>query len=229
MSADTISLHFKSMSGDITSLELSALSTMEDIQRELAKSLSVETDQLAIMDPLSDNDSVPPRVKPDYLYSYLIRSSDDVSNLRIWFREEATIHNPSTGVRYGKYAFSVMDLSSAGSSGQTFFLYYDSDLQWFIPASLFQQTSDDSGAPTVSLDPQLHPLRLYDAVHSSLSLPWYERTRLAQSAEEIWAEVQMTGYDDEPSDEEDEEFWNRHYELRNHMAAYGGYHYDDEI
>ncbi len=230
MSADNIQLHFKSMSGDITTLEVSPLSTMIDIQKTLAESLRVEANQTIIMDPLSEDDSVPPRVKPDYIYSYLVISYVEAAYLRIWFREDATIINPSTGVKYGKYEFAVTDLSkSVVSSSQTFILYYDYDLQWFIPASLFQQTSEDSGAPLVSLDPQLHPLRLYDAVYSSLSLPWYERVRLSHSAEEIWAEIQMTPYTDIEDDEDNEEFWNWYYELRNHMSAYGGYDHDDEF
>jgi|LauGreDrversion4_2_1035121.scaffolds.fasta_scaffold37793_4 hypothetical protein len=232
MSANHIQLHFKSMSGDITSLETNPVSIMEEVQQQLAKSLSVEADQVIIMDHLSEDDSIPPRVKPDYQYSYLIRSHNEVSHLRIWFREEATIIDPSTGIRYVKYEFAVIDLAQrATSHSQTFAIYYDSDLEWFIPSSLFQQTSDDSGAPTVSLNPHLHPLRLYDAVYSSLYLPWYERTRLARSADEHWNEVLTSVYDEQDyeSEGDNEEFWNRHYELRNHMTAYGGYHHDDEI
>ena len=236
-----IHIHFKSLAGDITTIQLDNDLSLNHIQFILSQQLStpdyvIQPERILFFDPDQDDHTTPPQIIHDHIYSYIVRDEDDLT-LRPHMRYDDPITDPITHENYEKYTFQIFDLLAHTSQDplpSTFSIYYNPSTQRYIPSNFFTESKeqDGFGQPHSRLidDPNHYP-HIFDAILHSLTIPWYDRHDIAQKAYQIWQDNEVNRFEYDPYDraDDDDEYSNRHYELRRYMDAYGPYDHADEF
>jgi len=235
--ANPIQIHFKSLAGDIFTLSLDHPYTLSTIRSLLAQQLStpheqIYYDRIIIFDPSQDDPTVQPDLQPDVIYPFIVRDSDAFL-FRALIQYDDPITNPLTTILYEKHTFKIFDIASQDTLADSFSVYYDTLNQWFIPSRFFTESDEQhgTGKPNFDLpDEENHFPVMWDAILSSLSLPWYDRFSVTEMAFDSWCDCQANHFDYDPYEQQDDdEHLDHHHELMAHMYAYGPYHHGEEF
>jgi hypothetical protein len=234
--ANPIQIHFKSLAGEIFTLALDHPYTMSTVRHLLAQQLStheqINYDRIVIFDPAQDDPTVQPDLQPDATYPFIVRDSD-ANTFRVLVEYDDPVTNPLNHILYEKHTFKIFDIASQDTLVDSFSVYYDPVNEWFIPSRFFTESKEQDGTGQPNFlhpDEENHFPVMWDAIHSSLSLPWYDRFSVTEIAFDSWSDSQANHFNYDPYDHDDDnEHWDRHHELMAYMDAYGPYDHGDEF